>query len=49
MKKVLLSTLIFGVVSANAIELELLSGDTRLACEAMLCLASPVQIGRAHV
>ncbi|TLD80733.1 hypothetical protein LS70_008615 [Helicobacter sp. MIT 11-5569] len=43
MKKVLLSTLIFGVVSANAIELELLSGDTRLACEAMLCLASPVQ------
>ena len=43
MKKVLLSVLAFGVVSSNAIELDMLSGDTRLACEAMLCLASPVK------
>ncbi|EAL8903730.1 hypothetical protein OQE27_001380 [Campylobacter upsaliensis] len=43
MKKVLLSILAFGVVSSNAIELEMLTGDTRLACEAMLCLASPTQ------
>lgn len=43
MKKVVLSVLAFGVVSSNAIELDMLSGDTKLACEAMLCLASPVK------
>ena len=43
MKKVLLSVLAFGIVSSNAIELNMLSGDTKLACEAMLCLASPVK------
>ncbi|AWI35142.1 TrbM/KikA/MpfK family conjugal transfer protein [Helicobacter apodemus] len=43
MKKTLIVALIFGVISAEAIELELLSGDTRSACEAILCLASPVK------
>ncbi|HEG6005757.1 hypothetical protein C3H71_08110 [Campylobacter jejuni] len=44
MKKIiLLSSLIFGVVSSNAIKLDVLTGDTKLACEAMLCLASPVK------
>lgn len=44
MKKViLLSSLVFGVISTNAIKLEVLTGDTKLACEAMLCLASPVK------
>lgn len=43
MKKVLSSILVFGVVSSNAINLDILSGDTRLACEAMLCLASPIK------
>ncbi|EAJ5118896.1 hypothetical protein I0O17_001224 [Campylobacter upsaliensis] len=49
MKKVLLSILAFGVVSSNAIELEMLTGDTRLACEAMLCLASPTQPAECSV
>lgn len=42
-KTILLSALAFGVVSSNAIKLDVLSGDTKLACEAMLCLASPVK------
>ncbi|MCR6580354.1 TrbM/KikA/MpfK family conjugal transfer protein [Campylobacter insulaenigrae] len=46
MKKIILSILFFGVISinsANAINLDVLSGDKRLACEALLCLASPVK------
>ncbi|MGJ9311179.1 TrbM/KikA/MpfK family conjugal transfer protein, partial [Campylobacter coli] len=45
MKKITFATILFfGVVSSsNAIKLDILTGDTKLACEAMLCLASPVK------
>ncbi|EAK5935270.1 hypothetical protein BSJ75_07165, partial [Campylobacter coli] len=45
MKKITFATILFfGVVSSsNAIKLDVLTGDTKLACEAMLCLASPVK------
>ena len=43
MKKTISCLFLFGALSANAIELEMLSGDTKLACEAMLCLASPTK------
>lgn len=40
MKKLFLAVALAGTL-ANALELEYLTGDTKLACEAMLCLASP--------
>lgn len=42
MKKIFLAVVLAGTL-ANALELEYLTGDTRLACEAMLCLASPTK------
>ncbi|EAL52577.1 TrbM/KikA/MpfK family conjugal transfer protein [Campylobacter upsaliensis] len=42
MKKIVLSVALAGTL-ASAVNLEYLSGDSKLACEAMLCLASPVQ------
>lgn len=44
MKKIFISLLALGIInSANALDLQVLTGDTRLACEAMLCLASPTK------
>ncbi|EAH9505818.1 hypothetical protein EYI55_07230 [Campylobacter coli] len=44
MKKILFPFCVFGVInSVNALDLQLLSGDTRTSCEVILCLASPVK------
>ncbi|TKX28909.1 MULTISPECIES: TrbM/KikA/MpfK family conjugal transfer protein [Campylobacter] len=44
MKKTLLPFFIFGAISSvNALNLETLTGDTKLSCEALLCLASPIK------
>ncbi|EFO9318182.1 hypothetical protein HL736_001189 [Campylobacter lari] len=45
MKKLFLSIIIsvFTISNLKALQLDVLTGDTRLACEAMLCLASPIK------
>lgn len=47
MKKIiLLVAILFG--SLNAVEVDLLTGDTRLSCEAILCLSSSVKPGECQ-
>lgn len=44
MKEILFILCVLGVINnANALDLQLLAGDTRSSCEVILCLASPVK------
>lgn len=49
MKKTFISMVLAGVVSSSfAFETDLLTGDTRLSCEAILCLSSSVKPGECQ-
>lgn len=50
MKKILFPFCVFGVInSVNALDLQLLSGDTRTSCEVILCLASQLNHLNVHL